>query len=346
MRIAIANHSKKGIESIRNIITAAAAPNYNIVWAASTASETIKKCAEDTPDLLLLDINFPDADGVKTTQRIMETSPCAILLITASVSDFAAGIFEAMRWGALDVAPVLSCDESLAADTEELLRKISLLGKWMNKPADQANEQTANKKMENGPIMVAIGASAGGPGALAAIVGNIPPDFNGTIVALQHMDLEFSASFAKWVSLKTELDVIMAQEADMPKRGTVVLAGGPGDLIIGRDGAFHYVDEQSNASFHPSIDTFFESCASNFSRPGIAVLLSGMGKDGVFGMLSLREAGWLTLAQDEATSTVYGMPKFAAEIKAADKILALNQIAPEIIKTVDDRNGNKASKQR
>ncbi|QTA83952.1 Methylesterase domain-containing protein, CheB-like [Desulfonema limicola] len=197
--------------------------------------------------------------------------------------------------------------------------------------------------MQKSP-MIAIGSSTGGPDALAKILSCLPESLNAVIVIIQHVDEDFSSALASWLDSQTPLKVKLAGEGAVPQKGTVYVAGTNSHLIINKNLRFSYISGLSNILYHPSIDIFFKSialniCQSKQNHPGgMAVLLTGMGRDGAKGMLQLRNAGWHTIAQDKTSSAVYGMPKAAAELKAASEILHIDKIAPAIIKAFGGRN--------
>jgi two-component system response regulator WspF len=179
--------------------------------------------------------------------------------------------------------------------------------------------------------LVVIGASAGGPGAIAAILSDLPANFAASIVIVQHLDAEFAASFAHWLGERACLPVRIANEGDRPKKGSVLIAGKGEHLVFVNRHALGYASEPRESFCRPSIDIFFESVARHWRGNTAAVLLTGMGRDGSSGLKSLRNAGAMTIAQDAATCIVYGMPKAAAELDAAVRILPLEKIAGALI---------------
>jgi len=189
------------------------------------------------------------------------------------------------------------------------------------------------------PPMIVIGSSTGGPDALAKILSFLPESLNAVIVIIQHVDEDFSSTLANWLDTQTPLQVKLAAEGVTPQTGIVYVAGTNNHLIINQVFRFSYISGPSNIIYHPSIDIFFKSIAlnsysskNNTIPPGMAILLTGMGKDGAKGMLKLHNAGWHTIAQDKTSSAVYGMPKAAVELKAASKILHIEEIGPAIIR--------------
>ena len=182
--------------------------------------------------------------------------------------------------------------------------------------------------------MVALGASAGGPAALATVLRGLPADFPAAVVIVQHIDPEMAIGMAAWLGGQSPLPVRVAQEGDRPETGTVLLAATPDHLVLKAPHRLGYTRDPVDCSYRPSVDAFFDSIHRHWKGEAIAVLLSGMGGDGAKGLKALRDQGRYTIAQDQQTSAVYGMPKAAAKIDAAVDILPLERIAAALIAVV------------
>jgi two-component system, chemotaxis family, response regulator WspF len=174
--------------------------------------------------------------------------------------------------------------------------------------------------------LIAIGASAGGPAALSRIVSYLPAGFCTPIVVVQHVDSQFAQALANWLDDQTPLRVRVAQEGDRPSAGTILLAGGGQHLVFANSYCLAYTAEPIDSSYRPSVDVFFDSIRQHWQGDVLGMLLTGMGRDGTQGLLGLRQDGHYTIAQDEASSAVYGMPKAAADLGAATEVLSLDQI--------------------
>ena len=329
MRVAIVNDVAMAVEVLRRVVSAG---GHEIAWIALDGAEAVEKCEADTPDLILMDLLMPVMDGVKATATIMKRCPCAILVVTATVSGNAAKVFDAMGYGALDATgtPVLGPGGSLAG-AEPLLEKMATIGRLLGKAG-------ARPRVPSGavaPRLVAIGASTGGPKALAQVLSALPRRLDYSVVVVQHVDLKFAPGLAEWLSEYSGLHVAIAEEGLPVEPGTAFLAATNDHLVLGEDRTFHYTVAPRDLVYRPSVDVFFASIREFWRDPGVAVLLTGMGRDGAAGLLDLRTAGWHTIAQDERTSVVYGMPRAAAEIGATNQILPLDEIGPAILRRLD-----------
>lgn len=184
------------------------------------------------------------------------------------------------------------------------------------------------------PPLVVIGSSTGGPKTLVSIFSKLPKDLEAAIVVIQHLDQEFSAGLADWLNMQTPLRVRVAIRGTHPEKGVVDVAGTNDHLVLTAGLTFAYTPDPYDNPYRPSVDVFFRSVAKYWPNTGCAILLTGMGRDGAAELATLRSLDWYTIAQDQATSVVYGMPKAAKELDAATEILALDQIAPAILQFV------------
>ena len=182
---------------------------------------------------------------------------------------------------------------------------------------------------------MAIGASTGGPAALACVLSGLPAHFPAALVIIQHVDVQFAAGLADWLQAQTALPVRLAQEGCRLQAGTVWLAGTNDHLVFTPQHTLSYVAEPREYPYRPSVDVFFKSLINNgpthWPAKAAGVVLTGMGRDGAEGLAALRRAGWHTMAQDQASSVIYGMPKAAAEVGAAMQILALEAMASTLV---------------
>jgi two-component system response regulator WspF len=170
--------------------------------------------------------------------------------------------------------------------------------------------------------------------ALATVLRKQPADFGGAIVMVQHVDKAFAEGMAQWLDGQTELTVRVAVSGDTPKAGEALLAATNDHLYVTRSGSLDYTSEPASTPYRPSVDVFFQSVVEHWHGDAIGVLLTGMGRDGAIGLKAMRAKGYRTIAQDEASSAVYGMPKAAAALDAARRILPLGSIAAELVSNV------------
>ena len=326
MRIAIVNDVVMATEAMRRVITAEG--SHVIAWTARDGQEAVERAVSDSPDLILMDLLMPRMDGVEATRRIMAQRPCAIVVVTASVSDHSSIVFEAMGVGALDAVntPVLEWPGG-GKGAADLLAKIETIRKLIGaNPGQMAVKDSAPWSRQLTSHLIAVGASAGGPAALARILSYLPGNFEFPIVVIQHVDSRFVAALANWLDDQTPLRVQLAQEGEQPQPGSVLLAGQDQHLVCAPGGQLRYISQPVEHLYRPSIDVFFNSLREHWRGTLTGVLLTGMGRDGAQGLLNLRRAGHHTVAQDEATCAVFGIPKAAAQIGAVAEVMPLEQI--------------------
>ena len=334
MRIGIVNDQPMALEALRRVL--ALRPDHSVIWAACDGAQAIAACARETPDLVLMDLVMPGTDGVEATRQIMAATPCAILIVTASVGANSARAFDAMGYGAIDAVdtPVLGRGD-LQEGAAAFLHKIDTVAKLLGTRRFIPSGNTFNDTwiITRRERLVAVGASAGGPAALTAVLSGLPKNFPAAVVIVQHVDARFAQGMADWLSRDSALPVRVAKEGDRPAVGTVLLAGTNDHLCFLSAERVGYSPEPRDQAYRPSVDVFFASVGVHWTGEAVGVLLTGMGRDGAIGLKALRDKGHYTIAQDQATSTVYGMPKAAASLGAAVDILPLERIAPRLIDT-------------
>lgn len=330
MRVAIVNDLALAREVLRRLLLSV--PGYTIAWTASDGAEAVKKAAEDRPDVILMDLVMPVLDGVEATRRIMAENPCPILLVTSNVCTNFHKVYEAMGHGGLDAVNTPTVDgEGKIRDGEGLLARLASLAKTSRFSAAPIVSPPVRRPEGQAPPLVALGASTGGPEALARIVEGFPADFPAAVVIIQHIGADFAPSLVLWLQDRARLRVRLAKERDTPTVGDILVAGSNDHLLLESDRRLTYTPDPVDNPYRPSVDVFFSSVAAYWPKPGVAALLTGMGADGARGLLVLRQAGWLTLAQDQASSVVYGMPQAAVQIGAACQVLPLSQLASAIM---------------
>ena len=332
MKIAIANDVAMAAEALRRVV--AGSLEHTVLWIARSGLEAVRLCAESRPDLILMDLNMPQLDGVEATRRIMQQSPCAILVVTGRPQDNVNQVFRALGAGALDVTatPVL---QGRSDGDAELLVKIKTIGKLIRHSGNHAlraesaaRTGTAKRKESQVTTLVAIGASTGGPAALSKVLANWTPPPSCAIVVVQHIDENFATQFAKWLGDQLLMPVRVIADGDELEAGSVLITKSNNHLVLNENYRLRYDAAPRDVVYRPSVDVFFHCVAQHWRRDAIGILLTGMGRDGGDGLLAMRRAGKTTIAQDQASSAVYGMPRAAAELGAAQMILPLDQIGP------------------
>ena len=328
---------------IRRILTDMlnSADDLTVVGTAADpyiAREKIKKLE---PDVLTLDVEMPKMDGITFLSNLMRLRPMPVLMVSSLTDKNAQVTLQALELGAVDFVtkPKSDVAHKLQDYVDELVTKVRAAARARIKgrgptPGGHAAAQAdrgAGKKLglDTTDKVLAIGASTGGTEAIREVLERMPVDCPGTII-VQHIPAGFSKAFADRMNQQTPLVVKEAEDGDMVIPGHVFIAPGDRHLKLIRDGA-RYVcrvtDGERVNSHKPSVELLFDSVLASAGRNAAAALLTGMGKDGSQALLRLREAGIATIAQDEATSVVWGMPGEAVKIGGADQVLPLESIA-------------------
>lgn len=334
MRIAIVNDNHAPTVVLRHIVETQSA--HEVAWTAADGAEAVKRCAEDTPDLILMDLIMPVMNGIEATREIMAHTPCAILVVTGSVGGNAGMVFDAMSAGALDAVntPIVGLD-GRGTGSQDLLNKIRTIARLIEpdrrRQVASQRPRPASTSVTTCVPLVAIGASTGGPGVLAEIFAQLPADFPAAIAVIQHVDAQFADSFASWLDGQCALNVRLARAGDTFSSGDILVAGTSDHLIINPDRVLEYTPEPKSYPYRPSVDVFFHSVAKHGPESALGVLLTGMGRDGAAGMLAMQKRGIRTIAQDKDSCTVYGMPKAAIELGAASDIMNVEQIIAAVL---------------
>ncbi len=333
MRIAIVNDMRTASEALRRVVEGLTA--HSLAWTAANGVEAVAKAKQDRPDLILMDLLMPHLDGAEATRQIMAVAPCAILVVTATVSGNMPLVYEAMGHGALDAVdtPSLGPGGEMSG-ARALAEKIGIVAKLVGHTTTPPKRPVPHAAM---PRLLVVGASTGGPKALCELLRPLPHDWNVATVVVQHVDVAFATGLASWLIDRTGKPVRVASPGDTPTAGEVLIAGTNDHLIVTPARTLDYRPEPREVFFRPSVDVFFESVAASWPQPGVAVVLTGMGRDGAAGLVALRQKGWHTIAQDDATSVVWSMPKAAIDAGAVCETLPVERIAAAIIGHITPR---------
>lgn len=333
MRIGIVNDLRLAVESLK--LAVGTLPGATIAWIAMDGEQAVAMCAKDLPDVVLMDMIMPVMDGVEATRRIMKATPVPILVVTATVEGNANKVFEALGAGALDAVqtPGIGAD-GRATNAESLVRKLQAIGTIAGIGKTKAPAPTPSPAAPAGNYsidpFVAIGVSTGGPQALATVLRQFSKPMPCSVVIVQHIDPLYAVGLAGWLTGETGQRVDIAKPGDMLSDNRVLLASTVDHIVTDGSGRIGYTAEPRGQVFRPSVDVFFDSITRARVAPGIAAVLTGMGRDGAVGLGRLRAAGWHTIAQDKATSVVWGMPGAAVELKAATEVLPIGEIGAAI----------------
>jgi two-component system, chemotaxis family, protein-glutamate methylesterase/glutaminase len=313
-----------------------------VVAEGDNGRAAIELCRMHRPDVITLDMNLPIMDGVSATEHIMGHFPTPILIVSSSTNrGDLFKTYDALAAGAVDVLEKPRADAADGVWEKRFLAAVKLvsrirvithirarLGSVGRAPVARLDSAVLpNLTVGEARSVIALGASTGGPGALVDVLREIPTGSNAALLVVLHIDEPFSSAFAEWLSAQTGHPVAYARggEALSAAKGQIFMAP-PGQHLAVRAGKLWLSSEPERHSCRPSVDVLFESLAAECPRDVVACLLTGMGRDGAEGLLALRRAGAHTIAQDEATSIIYGMPREAALLGAAQRILPLNEI--------------------
>jgi len=347
IRVMIVEDSRAVRELLRHLV--GADPRLEVVAAVESAEEALRVLDTASPDVISMDIRLPGMNGFEATVEIMTRRPTPIVVVSASVEDETLKIsMNALRAGALSVVekPVGTGHHDYAA----------LAGRLCNQLASMSQVKVIRQRIDRGlrfghapaPVptrprtgpfaAVGVVASTGGPNALASLLGGLPGDFPLPVLLVQHITGCFLEGFVSWLGTQSPLKVRAATEGELPVAGSVYVP--PADVhlrLVG--GRLRLVGAEPVCLQRPSGTVLFESMSRGLGPAGLGVLLTGMGEDGAQGLLRLRDAGGYTIAEDESTAVVFGMPGAAVRLGAACEVLPLPEIAPRILELVG-RKGN------
>ena len=317
-------------------------PEVELVGVARNGKEALELIPQVRPEVICTEFEMPVMDGLDLTKEVMSKEPRAILVIDKSPpQEVNHKIFQLLEAGAIDVFPNPN-ESEYQTHMKELITKIKILSGVMvlrkrkvSPPVGSLpkNVQSAVKKQSEFDIMV-IGASTGGPQALQYILSRLPADFPIPVICVQHISKGFLHALVDWLASNCLMHVKIAQSGETPRPGTVYFPPENTHLELEADGRLLASTGPLINGHRPSIDVSFKIASQRFGKTAIGVLLTGMGQDGAEGMQSIAQAGGLTIAQDERSCVVFGMPQRAIELQAASHILPLSEIASTLLTKV------------
>ena len=331
---------------VRNVFTKELStyPDIEVVGTAPDPFVARDKIVQLKPDVLTLDIEMPRMDGLTFLKKLMKYYPVPTVIVSSLTPKGSAMSLEALDVGAVDVVAKPGGSYSVADIRAELVDKIRAAS-VANLSRDRSQEKqetvvertTVKRSMtETTNKVIAIGASTGGTEAIKAVLTKLPADMPGVVI-VQHMPANFTAAFADRLNGICQMTVREAKNNDPVVPGTALVAPGNFHMILRRSGAQYYVEVKTGPMVHhqrPAVDILFKSTARYAGANAVGVILTGMGSDGAEGLLEMKKAGAKTIAQDEKSCVVFGMPKEAIKAGAADRVMTLTSIAGEIIRMV------------
>jgi len=311
-------------------------PEIRVIGQAKNGAEAVELVTRLKPDLVTMDVHMPVMDGFEATKEIMVQAPTPILIVSSSDSGRGVELsLNAMRAGALMMVAKPDNPEATRFNgrREELLMMakamagVKVVRRWASQPRP-GRPALVGPVATGAPVrVVAVAASTGGPAALERILSSLPGDFTAPILVVQHIATGFVAGLADWLSASCNMRVKVAEPGEPLLKRTVYLAPDDRQMGVGPDGRVVVADAPSVNGFRPSGTYLFTSAAQAYGAGLAAVILTGMGSDGVEGLKAVKAAGGWVLAQDEASSVVYGMPGEAVAAGVVDAVLAVEQVA-------------------
>lgn len=310
-----------------------------VVGTARSGADALRLIPDLNPDVITLDIEMPHMDGLTALQHIMEEQPVPVVMVSAMDKRERDITIKALELGAVDfvskTSGTLSLDIEKTSQVLVTTLKTAAMSKVERTPVHAIDPIAFREFLKtDGNWAVVIGASTGGPKAIPAVLSLLPQNIPAVILVVQHMPEGFTHSFAERLNWCTSLEVREAKEGDDLRPGTVLVAPGNHHMEV-RKGGIHITEDPKVNGVRPSVDITMRSISKSFQGNTIGVILTGMGNDGVDGLRAIKKAGGRTLAQDEASSVVFGMPKAAIDMRVIDDVVPLEQIAERILKEME-----------
>ncbi|MEW5736504.1 MAG: chemotaxis response regulator protein-glutamate methylesterase [Thermodesulfobacteriota bacterium] len=331
------------VRSVLSRILSAEA-DIEVIGQASDPFDAKKFVIEENPDVVTLDVEMPRMDGITFLKRLMAYKPVPVVMISSYTHENSMRTLEALEAGAVDFVPkpVANLEESLTELKREIVAKVRAAGWAKVRPqVVKRRPDAAMRAVKAARVskVLAIGASTGGTQAIERLLASLNFHVNGILV-VQHMPPRYTASFAQRLNSLVSFEVVEAQDRDRVEKDRVLIAPGGKHMRVVRDrlGLMVRLDESPPVNHQrPAVDVLFASVAETLGRDSVGIVLTGMGEDGARGLLAMKESGAFTLAQDEQTSVVYGMPRVAAEMGAVSQVAPLNEMAEIILASTRTR---------
>lgn len=341
IRILLVDDSPIALRSLRKML--AVEPRIEVVGEARNGAEALELIPELNPDVVCTDLYMPVVDGLELTREIMDRFPRPILVISVGVrEDEPRNAFDLLEAGALDVfsKPRGGLDPHDQKLVQELAHRIirlagvTVIRRPRTRPRVESDGRERASRRQ--PVaLVVMGASTGGPQALMTILPRLPQTFRVPILCVQHIGEGFTSGLVGWLDARCQLQVKLAEEGEEARGGTVYFPPDGVHLEVGAGGILRLSDREPVNGHRPAIDVTFRSAAAHFGAQVLAVLLSGMGQDGAEGLLAVRQAGGITLAQDAESSIVFGMAERAQALGAVEHLVPLSAMAAVLREAVE-----------
>ncbi len=350
IRVLLVDDSPIALHILQRLLSRA--PDIQVVGTAANGKDALDLLPLLHPDVICTDLHMPVMDGLEFTRAVMSNQPQPILVLSVSVEASSHNVFQLLEAGAVDVYPkprdILDADQDkLAKELASKIRVIAGVHVFRRNGATKRAPLPPLALPPHSPVrIVAIGASTGGPQALREILIRLPADFPLPVVCVQHIGSDFLSELVTWLNEAAPLPVRKAAQGEIPQAGIVYFAPEDTHLEFDDSGRFELSHAPPSEGHRPSVSVMLRAIARRYGTGAVGVLLTGMGRDGAEGMLDIATAGGVTIAQDEASCVVYGMPREAVALGAAQHVLPLEQIAPALIALTNNRNSMRVPLQR
>jgi len=317
-------------------------PDMRVIDTAADGEAALESLDRHRPDVILMDVHLPGIDGIETTRRIMSSNPAPVVVCTASTNfDQVQSAMSAIEAGALALLkkprgmtdPNAEVESAAIINTLKLMSEVKVVRRWNRTSSKKPRTSLASTEFQrtdrvyDDVAMVAIGASTGGPPVVSRILSGLSAAFPAPILVVQHISAGFTDGFADWLGTASSLPVHVARGGEAPLAGHVYVAPDDHHLRIGRQGQLQTTRDEAHQGMRPSVGVMFRSVAEVFGRRAIGVILTGMGRDGADELKLMADLGALTIAQDEKSCVVFGMPAEAIRLGAACFVLPPHKIA-------------------
>ena len=330
--------------------------DMTVVGTALDGEEGVRRAVRLRPDVVAMDIHMPRLDGLEATRRIMREAPTRIVLVTGSVMKSDVDLaFESLKAGALTVVHKPGADDPAACDhviqTIRLMADVPVVTRWRTERTRALSAEPSVSTASVNPIqtlaqedctnrkIIGIASSTGGPSTLVSALKPLPPDFPLPILIVQHITKGFGTSLAEWINSQVPIQVKTARPNEEVARGTVLIAPDDYHMTVNNRGMIVLTQEAPYKGLRPSANFLFNSLAQSYGKQAVGIIMTGMGDDGVEGLVKLHQKGGLTIAQNEASCVVYGMPREAVMRNAIQYIFTPDQIASALLQLTGNEGG-------